>query len=175
MHITRGRALYLDLELTCGLSEFENPQVIQIGIAEADLMEYKILRSQNYYVRPTNPYTITDYCVDLTGITADQVEKGNPIVEVINRIRKHYSTKNIMCFNWGDDKRVFDDIGYNPFRHMVDLSWFHAVMHPNQDKFSLSKALSNYGLEFEGRQHDAMYDSINLARLHFEMIKRNRT
>jgi inhibitor of KinA sporulation pathway (predicted exonuclease) len=174
MHISRGRALYLDLELTCGLTEPEEPQVIQIGIVEADLMEYKILRSQSYFVRPSYSFTITDFCTKLTGITYEQVKSGNPIVEVINRIKKHYSTKNLMCFNWGDDKTVFDNIRYNPFRHMVDLSWFHATMYPNQDKFSLMKALNGYGLQFEGRQHDAMYDSINLARLHFEIIKRSR-
>lgn len=175
MSISYDLALYLDLELTCGvLPQGEAPSIIQIGICEADLNQMKVTRMSSFFVRPMRPFTITDECTLLTTITREEVLKGKYLNEVLNTLKKLYSTQKKMCITWGNDKDALDNACINPFKNMADISWCHKLAHINENAMSLSKALQMEGLIFPGRCHNAVDDAHATALLHMKMITKAR-
>ena len=79
---------------------------------------------------------------------------------------------------WGDDKTPLDrEVELrrktNPF-HMVDLGWMYRSNFGVKENVGLETALNSFGLEFEGRPHDAMHDARNTCRVHMAMIERMR-
>jgi inhibitor of KinA sporulation pathway (predicted exonuclease) len=57
---------------------------------------------------------------------------------------------------------------------MTDLGWVYRSTFGIKENVALEKALASFGLEFEGRQHDALNDAHNTARVHMAMIHRMR-
>lgn len=174
------RSLYIDLEQACWMGrppEGLDNNIIQIGIAEADLINLKVTRTKRYYVRPRK-FEINWYCTKLTGITHDDIIKqGRPLGEVMSSIQREFGPKNKMCFAWGrDDEDIQQECLThsiaNPFGNtIIDLGVMFRGSFLMKNNMKLHHALEFLGLAFEGRAHDAMVDATNTARLHIEMIR----
>jgi inhibitor of KinA sporulation pathway (predicted exonuclease) len=177
------RCLALDLELTCWEGDppaGKRPQIIQIGIAEIDLVRLTLTRTSSFLVRPYGFHALSDFCTALTGITTEQVKtKGRWIDEVLKALVKEYGPKRKAILTWGDDETALLEeaapLGYlETFRRMTDLGWiFHSTFQFPQ-RPGLSDALQFLGLTPVGTDHNAEYDAINTARVFMELMAHTR-
>jgi len=179
--LSHTRALYLDVEQQCWGGD-EKPEgfhhdIIQIGLVEADLQNLYITRHEGFIVRPAK-INISAFCTELTGITEEQVRRAARFSERISTIVRAYGPGSKLCFTWGDDARdianaCLDSQIRDPF-NFCNLAWLYRCSFGIKRNVGLVNALKSFGLEFEGRQHDAMWDAYNTARVHMAMIERLR-
>jgi inhibitor of KinA sporulation pathway (predicted exonuclease) len=177
------RILFIDVEMTCWdgpAPEGQFPEVIEIGVAELDLATLEITRSQSYLVTPVVS-KISPYCIDLTGITPEEMRRrGRPLKEISARIVKDFGSRSKQWMSWGPDRRAIDrdhaakgvpptfsaafvDMGLE-FKHSLGQS----------RGIGLTRAMQLYGLERTGRIHSGEQDAIDTALLWAEMARRRR-
>lgn len=182
MRTKHNRCLYLDCEYQCWDGQ-QQPQgftndIIQIGIVEADLDRLVVTRLSGYLVRP-QACQISPFCRELTGIDErDLLTRGRPFSERMASIQKKYGPASKVCLTWGDERRPIDreclrHKVINPFT-FVNLGWLYRSSYGIGHNVGLKDALRDFGMEFEGRQHDAVWDAYNTARVHFALLQRLR-
>lgn len=174
-------AVYLDLEWNCGDAPRAGdgtPDIIEIGLAELDPVSLCLGREANYLVRPRQ-LNISLRCTAITGITRGDLLRAKPLKDVIAVIARDWPIK-ATCFAWGDDGNILTDACHKhcvaaPFRHFVDLSrtMQHCLLLTQQ--LSVRRAIDVLGLPFDGREHMAVADARNIARIHAEMLRRLRS
>jgi inhibitor of KinA sporulation pathway (predicted exonuclease) len=178
------RILYLDLELTCWEGGTPPPgqwsEIIQVGIVEVNTRTLSLTRSHNYFVKPCYS-KVSAYCTELTGITQETVDRyGRPLVEVKRSILKQFGTSNKLVVAWGNDDRVIDfgNCVSGEVRvcdRFLNLGHLFKLTYGLTANTSLYAAMAMLGVEPTGRQHDALDDATNLARLHIRMLEQART
>lgn len=172
-------ALYLDLEMNCP-DRFRpgdaDPEIIEIGIVELDVVSLEIVREANYLVRPHRD--ISRRCTKITGLTGDDFRGAKPFRDVIADICVQWPGK-ATGIAWGEDGAVLTRACRQhrlrtPFRRFIDLS--HIVRHALllQNQLSLRGTLDLLGLPFDGCAHMAVADARNTARIHAEIVRRLR-
>lgn len=179
--------LFMDCEMLCWpdkiLPAGQSFDIIQIGIVEVDILDLKITREANYYIRPKNKkFEVSPYCVDLTRITKDKlISKGRPFKDICNVIAKDFGTKNKITYAWGDDNTAFKNEclandAINPWENtgIWDMGSIFRGNFNIKSKMSLSRALEYLNIPFVGEPHCALNDARALAHLHIETIKRIR-
>jgi len=179
MTLETGRALYLDLELTCwegNPPDGMKPEIIQIGVVEADTRDLKITRKANYYVKPVRA-TVSPFCTELTGIApADIKRHGRSYSEVLNSIEKKFGIKKPV-FTWGNDEDCMIEASWlagcsEPYLTFFDLGWLYKLERGLEKSVSLPDAMKamDRDVGFLGRQHNALVDAENTAILHLWML-----
>ena len=182
-HIRFDRALALDLEMTCWAEgappEGRTPEIIQIGLAEADLRAGTITRSVSQLVRPAD-LRLSAYCTELTGLMAEDLKyRGLPLGQALNRLAKTWPLRTRPVFVWGDDvdalrreasaKGARGDLiadSHNLHALFRALAQAHPDGPPGSGSgISVPDALEMLGRAFEGRRHDAETDAVNTARI----------
>ena len=174
---TPKQILVIDLEATCWKSPHEawNQEVLEIGITPIELKSRMLQESESIIVIPTTG-DISDYCIELTGITDDVVlQRGISFRESMKLLNDEYSVGKNMWASWGkfDDKLIAnqclrEQVGY-PFSplHLNVKALFVA-------KFgfscSIKKAAEFLEIPFEGRWHSGKDDSRNTARILLQLI-----
>jgi len=177
-----SRVLVLDLELTC----WEGPpppgmhsEIIQIGVVELDTGDLTLTREGVFFINPVHS-TVSPYCTELTGITPEQLRRfGRNGEDVFRSIYKKFGPSNKACFVWGRDGDTINESAFylpdgKPFE-AINLSLQFSILMGTQKKHGLLEALNLMGLGFNGRQHDALIDARNTARLLAEMMRKIRT
>lgn len=170
----RDRYLILDLECACWEDEVPEGMrndIISVGLVEIDTRQREIVREAEYFIRPRNA-VISEFCTSLTGITTEHLRKhGRPFPEVMRSLHKEFGVGNKVWMAWGDDRDVLrSDCRHHriemPFSDdYVNLSAVLGFAFGRHKKFGLRRAMQAVGLEFEGRQHSALADARNTARL----------
>lgn len=161
----------LDLEQCCW-EDRSAGDIIQIGLAEIDLLTGIVSNQRSFIVSPVGD-EISPYCVQLTGLTHRAVTKqGRPLADVLTTIYNKVGTKGRIFCAWGGDFSILraqcarDNVEYR-FKTTLNLSTlFHIKIANLQQgrsvhKFSLEKAVEHFGGKFTGKAHDAMVDAVN--------------
>lgn len=160
------------MEMCCWENSSSLGEIIEIGLVEISLTENKILRKNQYYVKPEKD-EISEYCTSLTGITKSIIKKqGRPLEEVIKTIKKKYGTKKIFI-SWGKDIEYLEKecnkrgLEFN-FKHSLNMALIYNILNAkelnNGNQISQKSALENENLKEEGNAHSAIVDAENLAR-----------
>ena len=169
--------LSLDLELNQ-----PSGTIIQVGAVVGNLASGVILEECNSYV-----YTdeiISDFIVQLTGVTQEKVYSGKPIQYVYNELselhKKHSCFRNPITWGGGDTECLkqsvkLDDKMFLFGRRWIDvktlfITWQWLNNQPHQA--GLSKALTKLGLEFQGRKHSAVDDARNTFIIYRELMNK---
>lgn len=179
MAIRLDSLVFFDIEQTCWENGEEPkgfvPETIQIGICEYNPITDTIGRKNSYFVKSKS--TLSEYCTNLTGITNKKLKTARSLTEVCNKIAESYS-KHKVWVSWGRDdlmlKKDCDAQGATSpvsINHL-DFSVFYATMFGLRKFPSLLQSLKKNDIEFEGDQHDAMYDAINTANLYSVVSKK---
>jgi inhibitor of KinA sporulation pathway (predicted exonuclease) len=166
----KNKVLVVDVEMTCWDEPTDKvSEIIQIGVVEVDMVTLEITRRSMMYVTPVLN-DLSDYCMNLTGITKRQVYKqGRPYADVINSLVKRFGLKNKMVFGWGRDDLAFgDDVD-----QYINLSALYTMLLQTDTKYNLEEALKIEDIEFEGNAHDALVDAENTAKLLIHLFKNN--
>jgi len=174
MKMKTNRLIVVDLEATC----IENQpvdfvqEIIQIGIAVYNTKIGKTENSMGFLVRPSN-VDISEFCTNLTGITRKMlVDKGHPLHEVLNTIKKTYPIRARPWCSWGMYDRIQlqsecseKQIPYPFSENHFDLKSIYAISRGLSNGIGLQKAIEMEGMTFDGTPHSAMWDAFNTAKL----------
>jgi inhibitor of KinA sporulation pathway (predicted exonuclease) len=151
-------------------------EIIEIGLAEIDLASQTIVKRAQYYVKPERDQ-VSQFCVELTGITPRKIEKqGRPLEQVIQSMIKNFGGTNKIYASWGRDDLIFfkecESKGIPfPFNEFINLATLYRIQHRLKDKrIGHKQAQESQGIAWEGRQHSGYVDAYNLAKLALTML-----
>ncbi len=150
------------------------------------------------YIRPTEKPKLSEYCINLTGITQEQVEKGALIADVIKDfllwIKETIKEKQLILpktnkenlagncalmtwTNWDFLIQLRNECGRKNirrpsfFNNWIDLKEIYLERYAQKDQFSFGDALAQSNLEFVGRPHNGLDDARMTAALAHKLHK----
>ena len=167
--------------------EHQDGRIIEIGLTTVDLEELEVIQSYSIPIWDSEyPIELRREIKDLTGWTENKLKKsGIPLKEALHRLKSKYGAQNRLCItdSWDElsligtsllDMDVFDQYGLCPIRETMNVTTLWKIktgnFYPNLD---LRAMLAHFDLEFEGREHSAKDDSLNIARL-FTTVMRTK-
>lgn len=179
----------VDFEATC---EENNPsdfvhEIIEFPIVLIDTNTLEIVDSFQEYVKPELNPQLSDFCVELTGITQKIVDEADTFPKVFRRVvswlqKKELGTKYKYALltdgSWDMSKFLYTQcrlsrIRYPQFaRKWINIRKSYGNYYKvarNQTK--LNCMLENLGMQYEGRPHCGLDDSRNIARIAIRMLK----
>lgn len=166
--MNHNRIVCFDLEMCCWNENGVGTtgEIIEVGLAEIDLVKGEIVKRAQYYVKPEQD-EVSLFCSQLTGITPRKIEKqGRPLEEVLKSMIKNFGGANKIYASWGRDDRILaqecQDKGIEmPFKEFINLATLYRVQHRLKDKRIGHKAAQEaQNIEWEGRQHPGMWTRI---------------
>ena len=150
-------------------------KIIQIGAVCMNLKTGFILSQFNQYVNPEEE--LSEYIIKLTGISQKQVDTGFKIQDALTDFWAWTKDNNCKAVQaWGSDvwelieESKSNMIVYPHIRsyNIKELATVVKSALPNSaSKGGLLATMQTFGLTFEGRQHNALTDAINTAKLLF--------
>lgn len=173
-----NRVVCFDLEMCCWNVDGVGTtgEIIEVGLAEIDLVKQEVVKRAQYYVKPETD-KVSLFCTELTGITPRKVEKqGRPLASVVQSMVKNFGGPNKIYASWGrDDMILLEECQSKgiemPFKEFVNLATLYRMQHRLKDKRIGHKAAQeSQGIEWEGRQHSGYVDAYNLAKLALTML-----
>ncbi|MEX0336330.1 exonuclease domain-containing protein [Vibrio tubiashii] len=176
--MNHNRVVCFDLEMCCWNEDGVGTtgEIIEVGLAEIDLVKGEIVKRAQYYVKPETD-EVSLFCSQLTGITPRKIEKqGRPLEEVLKSMVKNFGGTNKIYAAWGRDDLVLKqeclDKGIDaPFNEFINLATLFRIQNRLKDKRIGHKvAQESKGIEWEGRQHSGYVDAYNLAKLALTML-----
>jgi len=181
----RKSLCFLDLEGT----QFSH-EMIAIGAVKVDLRKDQTVKKihKGYYTLVKAKNKVGKVVTELTGITDEQIKSsGVPFRVVVSDLRKYMGRDFTKClfvtFGNHDQRIMAQSLAYNMdvkkedvqimIKHSFDFSEFISqfVRDENGNTLSLANMLKVFNLDFEGTQHNALADTLNLVYLYDAMIK----
>ncbi|OLQ90322.1 exonuclease [Vibrio panuliri] len=176
--MNHNRIVCFDLEMCCWNENGVGTtgEIIEIGLAEIDLVKGEIVKRAQYYVKPEQD-EVSLFCAELTGITPRKIEKqGRLLGEVLKSMIKNFGGTNKIYAAWGRDDRVLAQEcqakGLEmPFNEYINLATLYRIQNRLKDKRIGHKAAQEAkNIAWEGRQHSGYVDAYNLAKLALTMF-----
>ncbi|KAF2893568.1 hypothetical protein ILUMI_12597 [Ignelater luminosus] len=189
----------LDFESTCWAAFDVNkglPEIIEFSVVLYDISDDKIIEEFQQYVMPVENPKLSEFCKDFTGITQQQVENAVPLGTClmvfgkwVNEQKKKYNLnflhiskepakKQVVFATWSNwdlntclnseckRKRLNKSEIFNAW---IDLKFLYKE-HYHRKPVGLKGALTEVGLNFNGREHSGLHDARNTAALAGKMI-----
>ncbi|XP_018604292.1 3'-5' exoribonuclease 1 [Scleropages formosus] len=179
----------VDFEATC---EENNPpdflhEIIEFPIVLINTHTMEIEDTFQEYVRPVLNTQLSDFCIKLTGISQETVDKADPFPDVLQRAvlwlqEKELGIKHKYAVltdgSWDMSKFLniqcrVSQIRYPQFAKKwinIRKSYGNFYKVPRMQT-KLSSMLENLGLQYEGRPHCGLDDSCNIARIALRMLQ----
>ena len=173
--------MVVDFEATCGPGVSKTAaEIIEVGAVlysfHAPLLTVDTSPRFHRYIKPQIVPRLTRFCTNLTGITQEQVDNGLPFNEMIQQwitfLADHTCTPSDVLFaSWTDFdiKQLRREVNRSTteleFPHSIDLQKAYKTTQKNSSIKSVTKALAEQNLDFIGREHSAIDDAYNTARL----------
>ncbi|XP_075243035.1 3'-5' exoribonuclease 1-like [Convolutriloba macropyga] len=178
--------LFIDFEATC---MEVNPagflhEIIEFPIVLFDCADRKPLNVFHQYVRPKINPVLSDFCMQLTGITQSQVDQADNFVTVFEKAHEWMEKQGL--FEPGVHFAVVTDGPWDIARFLVQQCMIDHICVPYWASrwINIRKTFTNYyklkyypklpdiaamlealGMKFEGRPHSGMDDAKNCAKI----------
>ncbi len=178
--------IVFDLEATCWENKPSNKvqETIEIGAFLINSYGEEVKRCYSRFIRPVvNPY-LSKFCMDLTSIQQEQVDRADKFDRVIEDFQdwaEVFDEEYMLC-SWGDfDKKILQN---DCKLHKLDDFWLEPHINLKkqyQDIKRLKKprglktSIEIEGFEFTGVHHRAIDDAENLAKLFLKYLDEWRT
>ena len=149
-------------------------EIIEIGCALAN-REGELLDAHSFLVRPTRNPVLSDFCMELTGITQEMVDEAPAFpgaVQAMNAWLGDLPDDFIWC-SWGNYDRL-----HLGAQSQLDDAWPVILARPHLNlkriwrrttgqkrKNGFAHALAFHDLAFEGSHHRGVDDARNMARV----------
>ena len=167
--------LIIDLEATCtDKNEFPRyeSEIIEIGAVLVNINN-EIIGKFSSFVRPVRNPILTDFCVELTTITQDEVNAAKTFPEVMEEFKKWMDKQGEFIFcSWGNyDKNQFRRCSeYHGIENYMDKHEHTNIKKAfaktnNVKPCGLSKAMNISKIPLEGTLHRGIDDAINMAKI----------
>ncbi|XP_073681137.1 3'-5' exoribonuclease 1-like [Garra rufa] len=179
----------VDFEATC---EENNPhdylhEIIEFPMVLIDTHTLEIVDSFQEYVKPVVNPQLSEFCVQLTGITQKMVDEAKPFHPVLKRAvswlqKKELGTKYKYTFltdgSWDMGKFLHTQCKLSAIRYPqfarkwinIRKSYGNFYKVP-RTQTKLICMLENLGMQYDGRPHCGLDDSRNIARIAIHMLK----
>ncbi|CAK1726336.1 exonuclease domain-containing protein [Vibrio splendidus] len=176
--MNHNRVVCFDLEMCCWSEDGVGTtgEIIEIGLAEIDLVSGTIVKRAQYYVKPEKD-EVSLFCAELTGITPRKIEKqGRPLESVIKSMIKNFGGPKKIYAAWGRDdlilhKECIEKGIEPPFSEFLNIATLYRVQNRLKEKRIGHRAAQEAkNIEWEGRQHSGYVDAYNLAKLALTML-----
>ena len=175
--------LIVDLEATCWenrqapngeAQSNDNMEIIEIGCALAT-RQGELLDNHSFLVRPIRHPVLSDFCMELTGITQSMVDAAPMLPEAIEAMNAWLGDlpDDFIWCSWGNYDRLHLEV-----QSQLDGAWPVILARPHLNlkriwrrttghkrKNGFANALAFHGLEFEGHHHRGVDDARNMARV----------
>lgn len=177
----------IDFEATCdkNMESLKPQEIIEFPSVLVDCRQLTLGDCFQTYVKPVQHPILTDFCIHLTGIQQEQVDKGVPLAEALYwhdrwLEDKGIKDKNFAVLIWSDwDCKIMLESecklkGLNKpqyFNRWINLKVLFQNAF-NGRKCNLRKAVEASGLKWKGRAHCGLDDAVNTARLALELMRR---
>jgi len=174
-------SVIVDLEATC-CNDNSFPrhemEIIEIGAVAVNSATGEIRAEFQSFIRPVRNPVLTDFCIELTSISQEQVDYADNYPAVLKALGAWLaSLENYDFCSWGFyDRRQFEQdcqfhsIPYpfaGPHRNLK-IEFAEAV--GSKKKMGVGGALRKLGLEFEGTPHRGIDDARNIARIYASVL-----
>ncbi|KAM6423867.1 ERI1 exoribonuclease 2 isoform 1-T1 [Liasis olivaceus] len=189
--------IIIDFESTCWKDVRKYQEIIEFPAVLLNTSNGEIETEFHMYIQPQEHPTLSEFCIELTGIKQNQVDEGVPLHICLSQFSKWIQTiqkeKNIgfgsactapeekLCafVTWSDW-----DLGIclhyeckrkqlrkpDILNSWIDLRATYKSFYSRKPQ-GLNGALNDVGITFEGREHSGLDDSRNTARLAWKMIR----
>ncbi|XP_063170827.1 ERI1 exoribonuclease 2 [Candoia aspera] len=189
--------IIIDFESTCWKEVRKYQEIIEFPAVLLNTSNGEIETEFHMYVQPQEHPTLSEFCIELTGIKQNQVDEGVPLHICLSQfskwIQKIQKEKNIvfgstcaapkekLCafVTWSDW-----DLGIclhyeckrkqlrkpDTLNSWIDLRATYKNFYSRKPQ-GLNGALKDVGIAFEGREHSGLDDSRNTARLAWKMVR----
>ncbi|MEN1680565.1 MAG: 3'-5' exonuclease [Planctomycetota bacterium] len=172
------RLVCFDLEMCCW--DTTDPhrigEIIEVGLAEADLLTGEVSQRAQYFVKPERD-EVSEFCTKLTGITPRTVERqGRPLDKVLSTMTKKFGGAGKVFAAWGrDDLVLFDECRAKeveqPFHEFLNVATVCQLAFTNgKKKLGQPAAQELLGVPWQGDRHSAFDDAFNLANLSLRLF-----
>jgi inhibitor of KinA sporulation pathway (predicted exonuclease) len=126
------------------------------------------------FIKPTAHPRLSAYCLELTGITQDQINKAKRFESVFSDFQEWIENQDqpqLIC-TWGNkdmpiirEECITHDLDCSFLPQSINLKAQFASIFQLGKEIGLQKALELSEIEFEGSPHRANDDAYNTARL----------
>lgn len=187
--------LVIDFEATCDQPVQINPmEIIEFPVLVVDGQSFQLRDKFHRYVKPKINPKLTDFCVKLTGIVQDTVDKSDPFdvtfKEFINWMVNDVRLLNektlipfepltvITCGNWDLSIALQDECNRNKvslpsfLRSWIDLKKAYGEVKGSWPKGGLGRMMEDLNLKPEGRPHSGIDDCFNTLKVVEELANR---
>lgn len=173
-----NRVVCFDLEMCCwnqnGIGT--TGEIIEIGLAEIDVVQKRIVKRAQYYVMPERD-EVSEFCTELTGISQRKLDKqARPLAEVLRSVVKNFGGRNKLYACWGRDELILQQECLEksldcPIEECLNMVSIFALKQRMKDcRFGQRQAMELLDISWEGRQHSAYVDAYNLAKLALNVL-----
>lgn len=168
--------LVIDLEATCShkqeIPRYER-EIIEIGAVMVDANNLKSVDEWQTFIHPIRHPQLTQYCLDLTSITQEQVDQAPFYGEAIASFQQWLANySNYIFGSWGeyDRKQFVKDSKYHQLPYplpcnYINLKKLFSTNQPVRANLGMKQALELAGIGLAGTHHRGIDDARNLARL----------
>jgi inhibitor of KinA sporulation pathway (predicted exonuclease) len=171
----------VDVEATCwaeGAPTGQVSEIIEIGLVVVDTESLGRVERQRFLVRPERS-TVSDFCTQLTGLTASDVASGMTFKEACWRLAVDHEAGRRPWTSWGDyDRKQFERQCGGPgirdpwgWRHFNAKTIFTEA-YGLRRRPGMAQALEIAGLPLEGHHHRGADDAWNIAALVLQLMER---
>jgi len=176
------KVIVIDIEASCWAKgeapENSKREIIEIGICKLNMSDGSIEDKRSYLIKPLQS-EISEYCTNLTGITAEKLEKeGVTFQEACSNIKNRYNSLHRTYAGYGGfDKSIMEsqcsELGVKfPFSETyLDLKVMISLMSGGKP-IGLLKELDARNISFEGSVHSGADDAFNTAKLLYHVLKK---
>ena len=171
--------IIFDLEATCwdGAPPNDIQEIIEIGAIRLDAYGDGLDHFQSF-VRPQVNPRLSRFCRSLTGIEQNEVDQAYSFDRVISDFIDWIHMENpFQLYSWGklDRKLLISNCELykiEPFEFLdtKDLKAEYRELKSLSRTIGLKKAMRYEGIEFEGREHRALDDALNLKEIFVRYI-----
>lgn len=145
--------------------------VIEIGVCLLGPRTGGIEHAGSVLVRPSST-VVTPYCAELTGITPERASTGLAFVDACAWLQSKYRSEQRAWASYG----AFDfiqlatqcereGVAFPLSDEHINIKLLAALRLGLRKGRGLGQALSQLGMDFEGRPHSARDDAVNAARV----------
>ncbi len=166
--------IILDLEASCWKDRSINKQneIIEIGAVKIN-DKGESLEEFCEFIKPKLNPTLSDFCIELTTITQNEIDSADTYDKVIERFKNWINIKEpyVLC-SWGFyDKKQFEkdcklhDLQTDWLKNHISLKHQYADIKNLKKPIGMDGALKKEGLELDGTHHRGIDDARNIAKI----------
>lgn len=170
------RYLVIDFEATCcdrGSVLRDHMEIIEIGAVMVEAAGFRVVDEYQGFVRPVRHPTLTDFCVGLTSIRQQDVDRAPVFQDAVAQFKAWlYRYADFVFCSWGDYdlKQLRQDCDFHKLPYPINAAHCNVkrLLTERQGlskKPGLGEAVRLAGLDFAGTPHRGIDDARNIARL----------